>query len=148
MTRSRRAFTLLELIVVVALVGLAAGIVVARLPDVRGLDLDASARRLADTLTLARDRAVLRAAPAHVALDLAGGAWTTDARAERVALPAAVRLRSVTANGDPAVRHGTAVIRFDPAGDALPAQVELADEHGRVARVVLPAAAPRAEVWR
>ena len=134
----RRGFTLLEMALVLAVVGLAAGILVPRLGDVAAFELDATAHRLADTLTLARERAALRATPAHVALDLGAGSWSTDETSARTTLPARVRLHSVTANGGPAVYAGTAVIRFDPAGDALPARVELARDGGGAVSVVLP----------
>jgi general secretion pathway protein H len=59
MTPNQRGFTLLELIVVIAVLGLLAGIVAARGP-LRSdrLELNASARALANALELARSRAI------------------------------------------------------------------------------------------
>jgi type II secretion system protein H len=147
MTSERRGFTLLELVVALAVVALAAGILLPRLVDLGPFELDAAARRLADTLTLARERAVLRAVPAHVALDLASGVWTTD-EAGSATLPARVHVRAVSANGGTVREGGVATIRLDPAGDALPARVDLVHDGGAVASVVLPPAVGRALVLR
>jgi type II secretion system protein H len=144
---SERAFTLLELTVVMAIVGLAAGILIPRLTDLGALTLDASARRLADDLTLARDRAVLRGRPAHLRLDLDLGRWAEDGGGITM-LPAGMRVRSVSANGRPPVGAGTVVVDLEPAGDTFPARIDLADERGRVASVVLAPAAARARVMR
>jgi general secretion pathway protein H len=148
MPSDRRGFTLLELVVVLAVVGLAAGILLPRLADLGPFELDAAARRLADALTLARERAVLRAAPAHLTLDLATGSWTTDEPGTAVSLPPRVRVRAVVANGERAVDTGIIVIRFDPAGDALPARVDLAHDGGAARNIVLPPAGARAVVGR
>ena len=59
MRQRGRAFTLLEVVVVLAVLGLALGIVVPRLGDREALVLDATARRLADTLVYLRERAIL-----------------------------------------------------------------------------------------
>ena len=56
---SERAFTLLEVLVALAVVVLAAGLLLPRLADLAAIETDAAARRLAGTLTLARERAVL-----------------------------------------------------------------------------------------
>ena len=141
-------------------VGLAASVVVPRFRDPRALAIDAAARRLADTLDYARDRAILGGVPMRVVLDLDAGRWTVG-RAGREAtdvapgaslverpwdLPREVQLRSATAGDGVPVRAGVVALDLDPAGDALPARVELGDAEGRVAVVRLPAAGARAAV--
>src|SRR5262245_5224357 len=95
--RSRPAlvcgFTLPELVVALGIVALATAIVVPRLVSVRGIAVDVAARRLADALTLARDRAILGGRPVRLVIDLDGGRWT--APEDAALLPAGVRLRSV-----------------------------------------------------
>lgn len=140
---SERGYTLLELTLALAIAGLAASVVIPRVTDLGASTLDASARRLADDLTLARDRAVLRGTTDHLAIDLEAGRWGDGG-----ALPAGVRVRSVTANGRSPVSAGTAVIDLAPTGTGFPARIDVADEHGRTASVVLPAGVTRARVIR
>src|SRR2546429_859166 len=61
--RRPRGFTLLELVVALAVIALSAGLVLPRLDDITGRRLDAGARRLADSLAYARDRAILGRPP-------------------------------------------------------------------------------------
>ncbi|TMA69075.1 MAG: type II secretion system protein GspH [Deltaproteobacteria bacterium] len=153
----RRGFTLLELVVTLAVIALAAGLVLPRLGDARGLELGAAARRLADTLAYARDRAILGGRPMRLVLDLDRGRWDlgTPARdpvaviadfsplGRGAVLPAGVRLAAVTAGGTPAATRGIAALDLEPDGDALPARIDLADASGRRASVVVPPAGGR-----
>ena len=139
-------FTLLELIVTLGVVALIAGIVVPRLVSLRGLGVDVAARRLADALTLARDRAILGGRPVRLVIDLDGGRWR--APEDAAMLPAGVRLRSVATGGKPAVHEGAVTLELGPDGDALPTRVDFSADDGRVASVVLPPAGARATVLR
>jgi general secretion pathway protein H len=142
----RGGFTLLELVVTLGIVALAAGIVVPRLVGLRGMAVDVAARRLADALTLARDRAILGGRPVRLVIDLDGGRWT--APEDAATLPAGVRLRGVATGGRPAVREGAVTLELGPDGDTLPTRVDLRADDGRVASVVLPPAGARATVLR
>jgi prepilin-type N-terminal cleavage/methylation domain-containing protein len=151
-TERRRGTTLIELVVTLAVIALAVGILVPRLGDARGAGLATSARRLGDALAWARDRAILGGRPVRVAFDLERGGWSIGAPgtgptavvadasplARPAVLPASVRLRSVATAGAPATSRGIVALDLDPAGDALPSHLELADARGRVARVVVP----------
>ena len=63
---SRRGFTLLELLAVLAVVSLAAGLVLARVPHASALALDAASTRLAERLSEARERAILLGRAVHL----------------------------------------------------------------------------------
>jgi type II secretion system protein H len=159
MAGRRNAFTLLEVVVVAAILGLMLGIVVPRLGDREALVLDATARRLADTLAYLRERAILGGVPMRMVLDLDAGRWAVggagrDATAveagasplERPAtLPDSVRVRAVHARGAVA-RAGTIALDLEPGGDGLPTRVELVDRRGRTVAVVLPPGGGRARV--
>ncbi len=70
-----RGFTLLEMLVVLAVLGLMVGLVVARGPmRSAGLDARMAANQLAGTLRAARSEAIARDRPVAVAID--GGAGT------------------------------------------------------------------------
>jgi general secretion pathway protein H len=69
MDRRRAGFTLIEMIVVLAVLGLAAMLVVGRVSGhSQGLEARAQALRIADTLRLARARAIAGDRPVAVAL--------------------------------------------------------------------------------
>jgi len=156
MSPTERATTLLELVVTLAVVALAASLLLPRLGDARGWALDGAVRRLGDGVAWARERAILGGRPLRVAVDVDRGTWAIGAPARDAtgvvpdpspvarptALPAGVRVRAVVASGAPVVR-GVAALDLDPAGDPLPARIELGDAHGRIARVVVPAGGGR-----
>jgi hypothetical protein len=146
--------------VALAILGVAASLVLPRLTPPDALALGASARRLADGLRYARDRAILGGSPMRVVLDLDASRWIMGrpgreaaaveagaAPLERtVSLPRGVRLRAVTIGSGPAVRAGSIALELSPAGDALPVRIDLADERGRALAVLLPPACGRAAV--
>jgi Tfp pilus assembly protein FimT len=150
--------TLLELVVTLGVLMLAAALALPRFADRGGLALDSAASQLRDALGFGRERAILGGARWQLVVDLDAGRWVIgrpradgglDAPAgplgAPVTLPSTVRVRSV--RGDVAeVRRGTAVVSLSPEGDALPVRIELGDDRGRVTSVLLPPAAARAEV--
>jgi len=151
--------TLLELVVTLAVLALAAALAAPRLLDRGGLALDAAAAQLRDALGFGRERAILGGARWALVVDVDAGRWAIgrpkaggglDAPAGPLAapvtLPPTVRVRGVQSGGGPEVRSGTAVVGLSPDGDALPVRIELGDDRGRVSSVVLPPAVARAEV--
>jgi prepilin-type N-terminal cleavage/methylation domain-containing protein len=156
---SSRGFTLLELAATLAVIALTATLVLPR-GDLGVPVVEASARRLADALVYARERAILDGRPMRVVLDLDRGGWRLGRPARDPAgvepdpstlgrpesLPARVTVRGVTVGGGARAAAGRVPIDLDPAGDALPVRVDLADARGAVAHVVLPAGRARPAV--
>jgi type II secretion system protein H len=158
----RAGFTLLEVMVTLAVIGLAAAIVLPRLRDGGELRLEMEGRQLADAVNFGRERAVLTGAPMRLVLDLDAQRWRLG-RPGRVAaevvsdpgpldrprwLAASARFRSVAVGGAPVVQRGIVALDFLPAGDGLPARFDLADERGATLGIVVPAAGGRAVVVR
>ncbi len=159
MSFERRGFTLLEVMVALGVIALAAAIVLPRLGDGGATAVEVAARRIADAANYGRERAILGGTPMRLVVDLDGGRWEVGrpareaTRVERDAsrpdaLPAGVRVRAVARGETDVARGGVAVLDFDPAGDALPARLDLADGRGHAARVLLPPAGARAVVER
>jgi type II secretion system protein H len=145
-------FTLLEVIVVLAVVALGAVVVVPRVGAVRGVVVDVEARRLADAVAFGRERAILSGTTMRLVLDAEGRSWRvgrigrdagTVTDAEGTTLAGDVRIRSVSVGGVPARGDGVVVLDLQPDGDALTVRIALADGRGRAATVVLPPAGRR-----
>jgi len=114
-------------VAVLAVVSLAAGLVLARVPHASALRLEEAGRRLAQRLSDARQRAILLGRP--VRLDVADG------------LPPAVWLEALDVGG-----AATRTLELGPDGDALPARATLVDGSGRRLHVLLPPGFHRARV--
>jgi general secretion pathway protein H len=122
--KSDRGFTLIEMLVVIAILAAAAAILVARGPArSRGLEARAAASDLAQTLRLGRSRAIAADRDVRVVLDLQTHGLLLDGAA-RPALPGSVALAAVMADGGAARRR--AVFVFAPDGSASGGQVVLA----------------------
>ena len=117
-----RGFSLLELLAVLVVVSLAAGLILPRLPGIGAVELRAAADALALRLSAARERAIVEGRPVHV--DLGDG------------LPSGVRVAALDAGG---TAVAPAALVLEPDGDALPATATLGDDRGARAIVVLPA---------
>ena len=135
---SGAGFTLVEILVALAIAALAATILMPRIGDVGGVRLEGAARRLAEAVTLARERAILGGVPGVVVVDLEAGRWT--AGEESASLPGGIRFLGT---GESVVR-----VELDPAGDPGALRFELVDQRGHGASVVLPAGGARATVVR
>jgi len=154
-----RGFTLLELVVALAVVGLTAALVMPLLAGRDAATLDGAARRLADTVDYGRERAILGGTPMRLVVDLDAGRWVLgrparDATAVRpdagvlgrpASLPPDLRVRAVFVGGV-SLDAGKAALDFEPAGDALPARIDLADGPGHAVSVYVPPGTGRAVV--
>lgn len=125
--RAAAGFTLIEMIVVLAVMGLMLALVVSRGP-VRSprLELDAAARDIAGGLRLARAQAIAENRPVAFSVDIARGSTRTDAGPPR-ALPAGFAIRIVAERGG-----AVPVIRFGPDGSSSGGRIELTGQGLRV----------------
>ncbi len=151
--RYQRGFTLLEVAVTMLIVALLLAIAIPRLPRVGRTDLEASADRLASTMSYLADEASLRGRIYRLTLDLDAGDWevaalapfaATDevgARAEfhedkddplarSVTLPGGISFDAVL-DHDGETRAGERVIYFLPEGLTENLSVRLRDDEGR-----------------
>ncbi|MDE0885990.1 MAG: prepilin-type N-terminal cleavage/methylation domain-containing protein [Myxococcota bacterium] len=77
-TRLRAGFTLIELMAVVVVIGLALGLVLPNLTASRGAQLEESGKQIAGRLQLARERAIVTGAAHRVFLDLEVGSVAVE----------------------------------------------------------------------
>lgn len=114
-------FTLIEVLAVLAILGLVAGLVAARGPQrSAALDLRAAAAQVAGAMRLARTQAIAGNTPVAVQLDPAAHALRVGAAAPRRLPPGlAVSVISVAEPGRPS-------ITFAPDGSSTGGRVELA----------------------
>jgi general secretion pathway protein H len=129
--RAEAGFTLLEVVVVLAVLGLGLVLLAARGPPrSAALEVRAAAGELAQALRLARARAIARNAPAGLTLDVARRSWRVDGSPERV-LPPAFAL-SVRAAATEALGDRVGAIRFAPDGSSTGGWIEVSDGQRRV----------------
>jgi len=137
--RSRSGFTLVELLMVVAIIGLAAGAVVLSVPNPKPA-VAAEAERFAARLVRAREEAILGNRPVAVEATARGYAFWTFDGAEWTPLadgpfgPETWTEGSTVSPSDTPVR-----VVFDPSGVADPATLTLARD-GRSRRIAVDGA--------
>ncbi len=125
----RNGFTLLEMIVVLVVLGLAVGLVVGHGPPRnRALEARNVAVEVARTLREARGRAIAGNRTVLVAVDLARGAIAVDGGRVRL-LPPGIKLAM---SGEAVGRRRVEGIRFDADGSASGGRIELSDQARRV----------------
>lgn len=133
--RFSAGFSLLEMIVVLAIAGLIAAVVLPSLPGaLESARLRGSAGEVRATFTLARTLAVSEARNRSVAFDLERGEYGIDGDARKGLLPEGIRLLAVRL-GDGAAEHGIVRVRFYPDGSADEAEVALSSSGGGGFRV-------------
>lgn len=129
--RAEAGFTLLEVVVVLAVLALGLGLIAARGPPrSAALEIRAAAGELSQALRLARARAIARNAPAALTLDVARRSWRVDGSPER-ALPPTFAL-SVRAAGTETLGDRLGAIRFAPDGSSTGGWIEISDGQRRV----------------
>jgi len=141
-------FTLIELLLVVALLGVLAGVVFPRLKGtVRAAGLDEGSQRLAAVIRYARAESVRRGLKVRLTLDSVKNAYTMSLQnAEAVGgedfasfedelldaehrLPQGVRIKQII-QGEQRIKK--TVLIFEPSGVSAPYAIELTDDAGRV----------------
>ena len=124
---SESGFTLIEMMVVLVVLGLTAGILISRGPTRSAtLDLHAASRTLTDEMRHARGQAI--ATDRSVQISAAQAREAVARAASRQAGPIAVALHSPA--DDP---HRDGILRFDPDGGANGARIVLTEGHARIA---------------
>jgi type II secretion system protein H len=131
----RGGFSLLELILVIAILGMLAAVVLPSLPGaLESARLRGSAGEVRATLTLARTLAVSESRGRSVSFDLGSGEFGIDGDARKWLLPDGIRLAAVRL-GDAAAERGVVRVRFRPDGSADEAQVAISSSGGGMMRV-------------
>lgn len=129
--RSERGFTLIEMIVVVAIMGLVLAMVAARGPlGLHTLTARAAANELATGFRQARARAIADNRPVAVSIDLPGHRWRVGTDKPTV-LPRDLDIAVLTVAGQ-SVGGTAADIRFLPDGSSTGGRVELTDGRRRM----------------
>ncbi|MBT1074108.1 pilus assembly FimT family protein [Geobacter grbiciae] len=126
---SCRGFTLMELLVVIALLGLVAAIALPRLTVSHALELNRSARQLAATIRYVQDRAITGKTPHRIRLEPGTGTVrvtrllsdgtegsTGESFLDRPFPAEGVTVADVTTPRGGKVTTGEVVLRFDMAG--------------------------------
>ncbi|HEX8443849.1 MAG TPA: GspH/FimT family pseudopilin [Allosphingosinicella sp.] len=122
-------FTLLELLVVLAIIGMMSAAVILAIPDPRG-SLTSEAERFAARANAAQERAILEARPLALRIDAAGYAF--DRREQAGWQPLADRPFERQSWTEGTSAAGPVRIVFDSTGLAEPAALTLQREQERV----------------
>lgn len=145
-------FTLIELVVVVAIIGLLASLVIPRLSALRGAALDASSRRMAAKIQALREEAALRGRWIRLAFDPNTGAVqptllvdagdgprfveSDDPLLQPFTVKDGIQL-DVRGSGLTTTLEGLPAVIFSPDGWADPVVVRLDDGQGRISTLAI-----------
>ena len=126
MSARPRGLTLLELLIVIALMAIVAGMVSPMFGGpVSTSELRSSARQLAAGLRLARSEALSERRETFLVIDVAGKRFKVDRDAQAHALPAKIELKLYTAQND-LVSDSVGSIRFFPDGGSNGGRITVA----------------------
>ncbi|NOY87191.1 MAG: prepilin-type N-terminal cleavage/methylation domain-containing protein [Deltaproteobacteria bacterium] len=136
-------FTLLELVIVMVIIGIAIGIILPRLPDISGLELDRGIRKLGMLIQLTRDRAVTLRRYYRLDFDMDQSVVTAsyfgpedkyipDEDVRILRLPEGMKIVDVITVGEGKKNEGTGEIHLSPRGIIEPSIIHVGDRKGRV----------------
>ena len=139
--RPEEGFTLLEILIVVAVLTLFVGLAVPRLPDMAGTRIHQNARKISLILQLARSRAVTLRRYYRVDMDLETngvsvsyygpeGTYIPDDEVRQVSLKDGI-IADVVNSSEGKVLEGTGWIRISPRGYIEPSLIHIKDEQER-----------------
>ena len=136
--RSRSAFTLVEIAVVMLIIGIMATLFIPRLPDIGSWRLKSSARKLAHSIGAVYDKAATSKLVYRMTVDFAENSYyfsllNTDGSFEKrdillakeTRLPDGLKFLSVQLPGQGKVEQGEAHIHFFPSGYAEFSAIQL-----------------------
>jgi general secretion pathway protein H len=130
-----RGFSLIELILVLAIMGMLAAVVIPSLPGaLESARLKGSAGDVRAMLTLARTLAVSEARSRSVVFDLGSGEFGVDGDTRKGLLPEGIRLADVRL-WEATADRGIARVRFHPDGSADEAEVAISASGGGTVRI-------------
>lgn len=133
-----KGFTLVEILVALAIVAIAVGFAIPKLTELSGVELRSAARRLAGAARYASDQAAVRKATYRIRFDLGarayrverldGDTWVPDPTSlgAPVTLPGQVRVVLVETRRAGREREDEAFVAFFPKGYAERAAIQLA----------------------
>jgi general secretion pathway protein H len=128
--RRQAGFTLLEILVVAAVIGFALSLVITRGPvRSQSLEMKAAVSEVAQGLRLARSRAIATNTPVQFAVDVPLRTFRID-RGTPTILPSSLSI-SMTAVAEETLGERIAAIRFNGDGSATGGRIELTDGQRR-----------------
>jgi len=140
-------FTLLELVLTMFIIALTVGIVIPRMPDFAGMQIQRSTRKAGMMVQLARNRAVTLRRYYRVDVDIDEAVlrasylgpeelYIADEMVKSVNFPDEITIVDLLTSGEGKVVKGSGGIHISPRGIIEPAIIHLEDEKGRVRSVV------------
>ncbi|MBN1843595.1 MAG: type II secretion system protein [Deltaproteobacteria bacterium] len=149
MLRKTRAYTLIELTVVVFLIGIMLALAVPRVQyALLSDDLKAATRRIVGAVRTLRDKAIREQRTCKLHFDIESSRFweeqdsmtieeRAEARQNASRLPGSIRILDVCYRGAGKKDVGDTVIHFNRKGYVEPAMIHLGDKAGRASTVVL-----------
>ena len=154
--RSGKGFTLLEIVLVVAVLALFVGLAAPRLPDMAGTRIQQSARKVSMVLQLARTRAVSLRRYYRVEMNLETGALSVDYFGpEGIYIPDDevreislddVSIADIVNSSEGKVLEGTGWVRISPRGFIEPSLIHIRDDQDRFVTVAPSPASGRVRI--
>ncbi len=140
-------FTLLELVLVMAIIALTVGIVIPRMPDFAGMQIQRYTRKAGMMVQLVRSRAVTLRRYYRVDVDIDEGAlrasylgpeelYIEDEVVKPVNFPEEIEIVDLLTSGEGKMVNGSGGIHISPRGIIEPAIIHLEDKKGRVRSVI------------